>query len=175
MCFVNVYKLYSDSAKHRKKNQSNFSLGFLTGYNRGLGFQANLTAYKPLESSVIDLRLGVGYTSLNPGNSADARRIFINNATNGVPEEKGKSFDYRLDVLVPTTIFNNEESYFIIESRYSSFIANFKYVGGNEDFDVISKQFGVGIGAESHFKINAKMDFVLTTGLDYFFDAILRT
>ena len=76
---------------------------------------------------------------------------------------------------MPTTIFNNEESYFIIGPRYSSFTANFKDVGGNEDFDVTSKQFGVGIDAESHFKMNAKMDFVLTTGLDYFFDAILRT
>jgi hypothetical protein len=156
------------------QNQSNFSVGFLTGYNRGLGFQANLTAHKPLESMKIDFRIGIGYTSLNPGNSADARRIFINNATNGVPEEKGRSFDYRLDVLVPSSIFNVKESYFIFGPRYSSFTANFKYVGGNEDFDVTSKQFGLGIGAESHFKMNARMDLVLTSGLDYFFDNTLK-
>ncbi|WP_157961149.1 hypothetical protein [Lutibacter citreus] len=151
-----------------------FSGGFFTGYNRGLGFQANLTAHKPLESSNVDIRFGIGYTSLNPGNSSDARRIFINNATNGVPKEKGKSFDYRIDVLVPASIFNFEESYFIFGPRYSSFRANFKYIGGNEDFDVTSKQFGLGIGAESHFKMNAKLDFVLTTGLDYYLNATLN-
>lgn len=108
-------------AQDSNNNQSNFSTGFFTGYNSGLGFQANLTAHKPLESSNIDIRFGVGYTSLDPGNSADARRVFINNATNGVPEEKGKSFDYRLDVLIPSSIFNFKESYLLFGPRYSSF------------------------------------------------------
>lgn len=161
-------------AQETNKKQSNFSAGFFTGYNRGLGFQANLTAHKPLESSSIDIRFGVGYTSLDPGNSADARRIFINNATNGVPEEKGKSFDYRLDVLIPSSLFNFKESYIHFGPRYSSFRGNFKYVGGNEDFDVTSKQFGLGIGAESHFKMNAKINLILSAGLDYFFDATLK-
>lgn len=161
-------------AQDSNNNQSNFSVGFLTGYNRGLGFQANLTAHKPLESSAINIRFGIGYTSLDPGNSADARRIFINNATNGVPEEKGRSFDYRLDVLVPSSIFSFKESYFLFGPRYSSFRGNFKYVGGNEDFDVTSKQFGLGIGAESHFKMNTKINLVLSAGLDYFFDATLK-
>lgn len=161
-------------AQESNKNQSNFSAGLYTGYNRGLGFQANITAHKPLESSTVGIRFGVGYTRFDPGNSADARRIFINNATNGVPEEKGKSFDYRLDVLIPSSIFNFKESYILFGPRYSSFRGNFKYVGGNEDFDVTSKQFGLGIGAESYFKINAKIKLVLSTGLDYFFDATLK-
>jgi hypothetical protein len=87
----------------------------------------------------VHLRFGVGYTSLDPGSSSDARRIFINNATNGVPEEKGKAFDYRLDFLWETSLLNLEDSYIVFRPRYSSFRANFKYVGSNEDFDVTSK------------------------------------
>ena len=57
--------------------------------------------------------------------------------------------------------------------RYSSFRANFKYIGGNEDFDVTSRQFGLGLGVESHFKMNAKLDLVVLAGVDYFFDNTL--
>lgn len=58
--------------------------------------------------------------------------------------------------------------------RYSSFRANFKYVGGNEDFDVTSKQFGLGLGAESQFKINNKLNLLAAVGLDYFFNSTLK-
>ncbi len=70
--------------------------GFMTGYNRGFGFQANLTVFNFPGEFPFELRFGMGYTFLNPGNAADARRIFINNATNGEPEKKGGSFDMRL-------------------------------------------------------------------------------
>ena len=153
---------------------SKFSAGLNAGYNRGIGLQATLTAFKPLESLPISFRFGLGYTKLDPGNSADARRIFINNATNGVPEEKARSFDYRLDALWPVSLFNLEKSYITFGPRYSSFRANFKYVGGNEDFDVTSQQFGLGIGAESHFKMTSRLDLVFAIGVDYFFDNTLK-
>jgi len=116
----------------------------------------------------------MGYTTLDPGNSSDARRIFINNATNGVPEEKAKAFDYRLDFMWETSLFNLEESYIVFGPRYSSFAANFKYVVGNEYFDVSLRQFGIGLGAETQFKISEKFNLYLATGLDYFFNNTLK-
>ena len=150
-----------------------FALGLNTGYNRGFGVQANVTAMQPLESLPIQLRLGIGYTRLEPGNAADARRIFINNATNGVPEEKGRSFDYRFDVLWANRLLDLEETYWMVGPRYSSYTANFKYVGGNEDFDVTSKQFGLGLGTESRFNISNDLKLVASAGLDYFFNNTL--
>ena len=155
-------------------DEPKLALGFSTGYNRGLGFQLSATALKPFESLPVQIRLGVGLTNLSPGNSADARRIFINNATNGVPEEKAKSFDYRLDFMIDSDFINSEASKIVFGPRYSSFKANFKYVGGNEDFDVTSKQFGLGLGAESQFKINDKLNFLAAIGLDYFFNNTLK-
>ncbi len=154
-------------SQNTTSQDSKFAVGFSTGYNRGLGFQGNFTALNPIESLPLHMRFGIGYTSLDPGNSSDARRIFINNATNGVPEKKGKSFDYRLDFLWNTNLLNLEESYIVFGPRYSSFTANFKYVGGNEDFDVTSKQFGLGIGAETHFKLSfiALLGFVVISFL----------
>lgn len=151
-----------------------FSAGFLVGYNGGVGGNLNVTAHKPIDALPVSFRFGIGYTNLEPGNSADARRIFINNATNGVPEEKGKAFDYRLDVLVPIGLIDNADSYLVFGPRYSSFRGNFKYVGGNEDFDVTTRQFGAGIGVESHFKMNEKLDLVVQAGVGYFFNTTLK-
>lgn len=111
---------------------------------------------------------------MNPGSSADARRIFINNATNGVPEEKGRSIDVRIDFLKPITLLGNSSSYWFIGPRYSKFRGNFKYVGGNEDFDVTSTQFGVGGGFESHYKISDGLQLIITGGLDYYLSAKLQ-
>jgi len=154
--------------------ESYFALGLNTGYNRGFGVQLSATALRPLQSLPVQLRFGLGYSKLDPGSAADARRIFINNATNGVPEEKAKTFDYRLDFLWSTKMLNLAEAFWVLGPRYSSYTANFKYVGGNEDFDVTSKQFGIGLGAESHFLISTKLNLVAAAGLDYFFDNTLQ-
>ncbi|WP_298497945.1 TonB-dependent receptor [uncultured Algibacter sp.] len=155
-------------------DEPKFAVGFSTGYNRGFGAQISIAALRPLESLPVQIRFGIGLTKLNPGNSADARRIFINNATNGVPEEKAKSFDYRLDFMLNSNFINSEATKIVFGPRYSSFKANFKYVGGNEDFDVTSKQFGVGLGIESQFKINDKFNLLAAVGLDYFFNNTLK-
>ena len=51
--------------------------------------------------------------------------------------------------------------------------ANFKFIGGNEDFDVTSNQWGLGIGLEGYFNITQNLQFVLAGGVDYFFAATL--
>lgn len=154
--------------------QSKSSVGITTGYNRGFGINANFTIKNIAEGLPGNLRFSIGYNKLNPGKAMDARRIFINNATNGVPKKKGKSFDYRLDYMMPYSILNFKNSYLVFGPRYSSFTANFNYIGGNEDFDVTSKQWGIGIGAENYFRMSAKFDLVLATGLDYFFNSTLK-
>lgn len=173
---LTVFLLIFSFLSHAQINadEPKFAVGFSTGYNRGFGAQISIAALRPLESLPVQIRFGIGLTKLNPGNSADARRIFINNATNGVPEEKAKSFDYRLDFMLNSNFINSEATKIVFGPRYSSFKANFKYVGGNEDFDVTSKQFGVGLGLESQFKINDKLNLLTAVGLDYFFNNTLK-
>ena len=57
--------------------------------------------------------------------------------------------------------------------RYSRFRGNFKYVGGNEDFDVKSSHWGIGASLQSHFAMGGRFDLVLDGGLDYFFSSRL--
>ncbi|MCK5125592.1 MAG: hypothetical protein KAR42_05000 [candidate division Zixibacteria bacterium] len=147
--------------------------GFEFGYYGGPGFQAygmvsNLSAEFPMT-----LRLALGYTSVEPGLSAEARQVFINDATNGIPEKKGRQIDFRLDMLYPVKIFNLQRAYVFGGPRHARFVSNFKYIGGNEDFDVKSNQWGIGGGLESFFKISPKFDLVLHLGIDYYFKSSL--
>ncbi len=164
----------SFSSHSQVKTNAKNSVGIQTGYNRGFGLNVNFTINNIAEGLPGNIRFGIGYNRLDPGNAADARRIFINNATNGVPEKKGKSYDYRLDYMMPYTLFNLKNSYLIFGPRYSSFTANFNYIGGNENFDITSKQWGIGGGAESYFKMSDQLDLVFATGLDYFFNSTLK-
>jgi hypothetical protein len=154
--------------QEKEKSPLKYNAGIITGYNRGFGIQTNLTAYNFGPSFPVRLRIGVGLSLLNPGNAADARRVFINNATNGVPEKNGRSFDFRFDFLFPKTIFGNNNSYIILGPRFSTFKGHFNYVDGNEVFDVISQQWGIGIGIENQFKMTNKLSLVLTYGLDFY-------
>jgi hypothetical protein len=142
--------------------------GFFTGYNRGFGIQANLSVYDFPGEFPFELRFGLGYTFLNPGNAADARRIFINNATNGEPDKKGGSFDMRLDFLKPGRFFGIEHSFLVFGPRFSTFKGHFDYVGGNEVFDVTSHQWGIGAGIEHHFSIAQNISFIIHYGLDFY-------
>ena len=153
------------------REASRLSAGILTGYNRGYGIGTNLTLHN--NNLPFELRVGVGYSFLNPGNAADARRIFVNNATNGTPEKSGRSIDYRFDFLIPKSIFGISHSYLILGPRGSAFKGSFTFVGGNEEFEVTSHQWGAGLGFESHFNMSGKLDLVIATGLDYYIPGTL--
>lgn len=160
-------------AQDQSVSPSRFSASIITGYNRGFGIQASLTAYQLSRNFPFKLRFGMGYTLLDPGNAADARRIFINDATNGVPEKKGRSTDFRLDFMMPKQIFGVSNSFIVFGPRFSTFSGHFDYVGGNEVFDVTSHQWGVGGNIEHHFKITRNIDFEIAYGLDSYFPSTL--
>jgi hypothetical protein len=155
------------------RGPSKYTLGVVTGYNMGYGLQGNVTLHNFLISFPFEIRFGMGYGVLNPGSQWDARRIFINNNTNGTPEKNGKSFDFRMDFLVPRTIFSIENSFLIVGPRYSTFNGDFKFVGGNEDFEVKSKQWGIGAGIENQFRMYKNINLVFVYGLDYYFPSTL--
>jgi hypothetical protein len=146
--------------------------GVVFGYNGGFGGQINLTITSFQKGFPLSARFGMGYTTMEPGKSADARRIFINNATNGTPEERGWMWNLNFDLLIPLSFISN--SYIYLGPRYSMFTANFKYVGGNEDFDVTSNQFGLGGGLETQFPLVPNLYMVFGAGAEYFFEGTLK-
>ena len=139
------------------------------GYNAGFGVQANFLAADFAQGFPLQLRLGLSYAAPQPGHALDARRIFINNATNGTPEESGRTLGFRLDVMHSVSLLSLPRVYAFGGFRRASFRANFRFVGGNEDFDITSSHWGLGGGVESYFAVSQRMDMVVTVGIDYYF------
>jgi hypothetical protein len=143
--------------------------GLLVGYNNGLGFQGNLSFKNLAEGFPFSLKLGVGISFFDPGKPLDAREIFINDNTDGVPEESGRLIDFRADFLY----YIGARTYFYAGPRFTMFTGNFNFVGGNEDFDVTSNQWGAGLGVENYFRMSPAMDLVFSIGYDYFFPSLI--
>jgi hypothetical protein len=147
--------------------------GGLVGYGQGPGFMLNTTVSDFAKGFPLDVRFGLTYTSLDPGDALAARRVFINDATNGTPEEDGRTWDLRCDLLYDLELFVNSRTFLVLGPRYSRFKGSFHYVGGNEQFDVTSRQWGIGAGMEGHYRLNSRrrLDLVVSAMLDYYFPA----
>ena len=161
--------LFSSFLLHAQSKK--ISLGLLTGYNGGFGVQPQLTIYRLTTDVPMNLRLAIGYTSLNPGNALEARRIFINNNTNGTPEKSGRNIDFRLDFMFPNKILNN--AYLSFGPRYSHFKADYKFIGGNEFFDVRSQQWGLGFNFGDFLHISQNLEMEFSLGADYYFPSTI--
>jgi hypothetical protein len=160
-------------ALHAQANGPQFSAGGLLGYSTGLGLQAHVVAADFAQGFPLAARLGFTYAATQPGHALDARRIFINNATNGTPEESGRTLGLRIDMLYPVRVLSLPRSYVFGGMRHSSFRANFRFIGGNEDFDVTSSHWGFGGGLDNYFAVSGRVDMVFTAGADYFFSSTL--
>jgi hypothetical protein len=142
--------------------------GLLLGYSGGPGIQLNGRVAHFAEALPLGARFGIGYTSVDPGTPLDARRIFINDATNGTPEEKGWFWDFRFDMIYTLSSSFAREITVYGGPRYALFTGNFNFIGGNEDFDITSRQWGFGLGMQGDFAMNSRTDFVISGGFDWF-------
>ena len=168
--FLLNYSLLSQNLP--RENQ--FSSGLQIGYYNGFSIAANAKIANFAENFPLQAKLGIGYTSTSGGDALDARKIFINNNTNGVPEESGDFFDFRFDFMYNINLLSTKRTFIVFGPRYTTFTAFFNYIGGNEEFEVTSNQWGIGLGIESYFRMSSKFDLVLHAGYDYFFPSELH-
>ncbi len=151
------------------QSRTPFSGGLLFGYSDGFGLDLNFAVRDFAQDFPFDIKLSAAYAFVEPGSAPDARRIFINNATNGVPEKSGHLLELRMDMQYK--VFGRNYVYF--GPRYAMFTANFNFVGGNENFDVTSNQLGVGVGVENYFRISSAFDLVFNFGYSLYFENTL--
>lgn len=81
--------------------QPRFTAGVFTGFQNGFAGQVFIEVEEFAEGFPLTLRLRAGYTAVEPGDPLAARRVFINDATNGTPEESGRTLDFGMDGLYP--------------------------------------------------------------------------
>jgi len=149
------------------------SAGLLLGYDGGPGYQISglLTGFS--DAFPLQVRMSYGRSQVAAGDAADARRIFINDATNGTEQKAGRQSDYAVDFMYPMKLFSLNRTFLVFGPRYVKYTANFKYVGGNEDFGVTSRQWGVGVGLTTYFGISSRADLVFSGGFDHYLESTL--
>jgi hypothetical protein len=157
-------------AQHSQKtNGTSYSTGFMIGYNEGIGLQLNFTINDFAEDFPFDAKIAAGITFVDAGKPLEARSVFINDNTNGIPDESGRTFDFRIDLLLP---ISSKISVYA-GPRFIAFTGNFNFIGGNEDFNVTGNQWGAGAGIETLFTMNQFLDLVFNIGYDYYFENAL--
>jgi hypothetical protein len=142
--------------------------GLNTGYTSGLGVHVAGTFHEFTRDLPLSARFTVGYNGAPAGDPYLARKVFINNNTNGDPEKKAKAWQLRFDLMIPAFDLGDQQLYLFTGPRLARYTANFNYIGGNENFDVKTNPWGAGTGLESWFAVSDKTDFVLQVGYDWY-------
>lgn len=145
--------------------------GLNVGYTGGLGIQATGSFMDFTRDLPLSARFTLGYNAASAGDPLDARRVFINDNTNGDPEKSASTWQFRFDLMFPTFTVGPQTLYLFAGPRYASYTANYDFIGGNEVFDIGSNVWGAGLGFESWFAVGEGSDFVLQLGLDWYAEA----
>jgi hypothetical protein len=148
---------------------TDLSWSALGGYQQGAGLRVFGTVAHMTAAVPIAIQFGFGYALVDPGNQELARRVFINDNTNGTPEESGHVWDLRADLmwLFGRVSFLDEVGVFA-GPRYSMFTGRFRAVGGNEDWLVEQNVWGVGAGARAELKLNPRWSLAGAVGVDWY-------
>lgn len=148
--------------------------GLGVGATAGFGAQADVTFHHFTRDLPLALRVSAAYSGRDAGIPLDARHVFINNNTNGTPTEDGHAWQLRFDLMHPVAHLGRSPVNLGLGARKAFFTGTFDFVGGNENFDVTGRPWGVGLVLDTAFAIGDRMDFTVMAGVDYYFDATLE-
>lgn len=170
VCLILLHlTLSAQSIPAQRSQKPLLSETFQFGYNDGPGGRMSTTISNFTADWPLSLRFSLGYTRVEPGQPDEAREIFINDADNGVPEQRGWRWDMGLDFMLPLGQSRARSTFISFGPRHVTHTSNFKFVGGNEDFNVSSRSWGVGGGLETQFAITPRFNLTLGAGVDHFF------
>jgi|WetSurMetagenome_2_1015567.scaffolds.fasta_scaffold19544_4 hypothetical protein len=162
-------------AQSSKSASPSLSAGLSIGYDIGMPIQAHFLILDLAEGLPLGFRFNISHSFLlDPGNPEEARHVFINENTNGVPDKSASRWTFGFDFLHRVNILSLNDAFLFAGIRYSRFTGTFDFIGGNEYFDVRADQWGLGVGIESHFKMSAKLDLLFSLGAEYFFPSTLE-
>jgi hypothetical protein len=150
------------------QSRSHFSAALTAGYRSGRGVEALFIAHDFLGRSPLRVRLGLRYAAVYAGRAMDARHVFINDNTNGTPEEHARATGLKLDLLYPVHLLGQSQLYAFGGPRRAWYKADYRFVGGNEDFEVSSRHWGFGAGLENRYPVSPRVTLTLAAGFDYY-------
>jgi len=138
------------------------------GYQDGVGTRLSATVSDVFAGAPVAFSAGVGYAIRDPGDALQARQVFINQNTNGTPQKSGRDWDLRLDVVYLFRVAGLSELGVYAGVRRSYFLGDFRYVGGNEDFEVTADQWGWGLGVRLGWAMSRDWSLTGQVGFDHY-------
>lgn len=138
------------------------------GYQEGFGTRLAATVGDLIPGAPVAFSAGVGYAIRDPGDALVARQVFINQNTNGTPQKSGYDWDLRLDAIYLFRVAGLSEFGVFAGVRRSYFGGDFRYVGGNEDFEVTANQWGWGLGVKLGWAMSRDWSLTGLVGLDHY-------
>lgn len=149
--------------------------GVALGYDTGLPIQGHLLIADLAEGFPLKLRFRISRSFLrDAGSPEEARHVFINENTNGVPTKSAGHWVWGFDLMHKVDLLALKAAFVYTGVGYSRFTGTFKFIGGNEFFDVHANQWGLDAGVESHFRMVSQIDLLCSVGAAYFFPATLE-
>lgn len=144
------------------------SLTGSSGYQGGLGLRLGGTVKDAIPGVPLAFSAAVGYAFRDPGDADQARDVFINQTNDGTPEKSGRAWDLRFDVAWLFHIAGLAEAGAYVGVRHSWFMGDFRYVGGNEDFEVVSNEWGWGAGLRGALAMTPSWLISFQAGFDHY-------
>lgn len=145
-----------------------YSFTLFGGYQDGLSTRLAASLSDVIPGAPISFSAGVGYAMRDPGDALLARQVFINQTQNGTPQKSGRDWDLRLDVAYHFRVAGLSEVAVFAGVRRSYFMGDFRYVGGNEDFEVTADQWGWGLGVRLGWSMSRDWSLTGQVGLDHY-------
>ncbi len=142
--------------------------GVTGGWNTGLGVDASATFEHFTRDLPLSARFTLGWHASDAGDPYAARRIFINDNTNGDPTKSADSWLLRFDLMFPAFHLGGQQVDVFAGPRHAIYNAHYDFVGGNEVFDIGSDPWGLGVGAESRFAMGPTTTFLMQAGFDWY-------
>jgi hypothetical protein len=113
----------------------------------------------------------LGYSWTRKGDPILARKVFINAATGGDndAQSSGGVLDLGINATYPLNQTYGPVKFFVFAGpRFAHYDVRHEYVGGNEDFDIVSNVWGLGGGLRGVMPLGRNFSAIMQLGLDYY-------
>jgi hypothetical protein len=141
-----------------------------SGYYDGPSVSGAVGILDVFDKVPLGFELGLGYSWSDTGNAELACQVFINQAQVGrATVSSGGTLDLQFNALYPLNRSLGRVKFYALGGpRWARWNVRHQYLGGNEDFDVVGKVWGLGGGVRGIMELSKNFSAIMQLTLDYY-------
>ena len=142
------------------------------GYDAGPSVAGLIGVNNIFEKVPVGVEISLGYSWVSDkGDPILARKVFIDQNTGGDNDAQstGGVLDLTMNAVYPLNQSYGTMKFFVFGGpRYAHYDMRYEYVGGDEDFDTVANNWGLGGGVRGVMPLGKGMSAIIQLGLDYY-------